>query len=516
VTLDGLSPAAPDASGANYIQAIRNHWLAMAALVVVAVAAAVAYSAQSGKRYDAEAVLFVTPLPSGDDALTSVGVFREVGSGAATSVYALGRILSTPNVVDEVKVRLGEPQATRSEILDLVTINPVQQSATVSIVASSRTPERAAEIANTFADVVVAKRGTQIQRELVAARKRLRARLGSALPSEALAIQSQLAELDSFTDTGDPTLRILARAVPPEAPASAGQVLIIVIAILAALLVGVAGAFLLEMLLPRVRRDDAALQRVPILAQVPRARGRAVRGYLNGSGTLPGDLWEAYRILRASLSSSSSRTVLVTSAIQGEGKTMTSVNLAIALAASGQRVVLVDGDLRRPMVARAFRISPTAGGFAELLFERAKPDDVLVAAPGYGDRLRLLLAGSERPLDLLERRRIQSMLDRLRSEADVIVVDSPALTEFADAIALADAVDTVLVAVRLGHSRRDKLAEVERRLAQHRIIPAGFVVTVRGRSRREGLTGGPEGRVESPIGVDGNGGAQLRSSVRVP
>jgi capsular exopolysaccharide synthesis family protein len=512
----GLRPAAPEAGAVSYLQAIRNHWLAILALVVIAVAAAVAYSIQSGKRYDAEAVLLVTPLPSDDDALTSVGVFREVGSGAATSVYALGRILSTPNIVDEVKARLGEPESTRRDILDQVTINPVQQSATVSIVANSRSPERAAQIANAFADAVVAQRGAQIQDELAAARQRLRARLQSALPSEAREIQSQLATLNTFAGVGDPTLRILARAVPPEVPSSAGPVLIVVIAVLAALLVGITGAFLLELLLPRVRSGDAVLQRVPILAHVPRARRRVVRGYLNGSGTLPGDLWEAYRILRANLSSTSSRTVLVTSAIQGEGKTMTSVNLAIALAASGQRVVLVDGDLRRPMVARVFGISPTPGGFAELLFERAEPEDVLVAAPGYGDRLRLLLAGPERPLDLLERRRIQAMLDRLQREADVIVVDSPALTEFADAIALADAVDTVLVAVRLGYSRRDKLADVERRLAQHGIIPAGFVVTGGGRSRREGLTGGPEGGVEPPITVDGNAARQPSSGVPVP
>jgi hypothetical protein len=129
-----------------------------------------------------------------------------------------------------------------------------------------------------------------------------------------------LADLGAFADTGDPTLRILARAVPLEVPSSAGPMLTIVIAILAALLIGIAGAFLLEMLLPRVRRDDAIMQRVPILAQIPRARRRVVRAYLNGSGTLPGDLWEAYRILRANLSSSSSHTVLVTSAIQGEGK----------------------------------------------------------------------------------------------------------------------------------------------------------------------------------------------------
>ena len=495
--MTGMTEAVAEARDANYVQAIRRHWLAIAALVLVAVVVSALYSLQAGKRYDAEAVLFVTPMPAGDDALASVGVFREVGSGAATSVYALGRILSTPRVVDEVKVRLGRPKATRSAILDLVTINPVQQSATVSIVGHSSSPERAAKIANTFAKTVLDLRGAEVQRDLDAAIKRLRARLQSALAPEALAIRTQLAELDSFVGIGDPTLRVLAPAVAPEKPSSPGLALIVVVAVLAALLVGVAGAFLLELFIPRVQRHDAVLQRVPILANVPRIDPRVARAYLSGSGALPEDLWEAHRILRASLSGGS--TVLVTSAIQGEGKTMTSVNLAIALAASGQRVVLVDGDLRRPMVARVFGIPPSESGFAELLFEQVEPSDVLIPVPGYAERLRLLLAGSDRPLDLLERRRIEAMLDRLRLEADVVVIDSSALTEFADAITLADAVDTVLLAVRLGHSRRDKLAEAERRLAQHGIVPAGFVVTGGGRRRREALTGSPGGRPDASV-----------------
>jgi capsular exopolysaccharide synthesis family protein len=221
------------------------------------------------------------------------------------------------------------------------------------------------------------------------------------------------------------------------------------------------------------------------MADVPRAPVRRVRAYLSGSGTLPADLWEAYRVLRASLSGRRTNTVLVTSAMQGEGKTMTAVNLAIVLAASGLRVVLVDGDLRRPMVGRVFGVQSDADGFAELLFGRVAPRDVLVAAPGYGQTLRLLVPGPSRPLDLLEPRRIRSMLDNLRAECDVVVIDSPALLEFADAIALAKAVDTVLLAVRIGQSRRDKLDELTRRLAHENIEPVGFVVTGRSRARVE-------------------------------
>src|SRR5829696_1257268 len=116
------------------VSALRHHWRAIAVLVLIAIVAAVAYSTYTGKRYEAESVLLVTPLPASDNALITVGVFREPGSGAATSVYALGRLLTTPAVVDEVAEVLGEPDASRAAVLKNVSIKPAQQSATVSVV----------------------------------------------------------------------------------------------------------------------------------------------------------------------------------------------------------------------------------------------------------------------------------------------------------------------------------------------------------------------------------------------
>jgi polysaccharide biosynthesis transport protein len=484
-----VTSSAPRAetSPSSYVHAIRRHWRAILALVVVAVVAAFAYSSHAGKRYDSEAVLFVTPLSATDNTLVSIGLFREPGAGATTSVYALGRLLTTPPVVDGVKAKLGWADKSRREVLSKIQVNPAQQSATVTVVASDASPTEAARIANAFADVIVAQRGELVQRDLQVTIKRLRARLSGVGRDEALALQESLAELDSLVGAGDPTLRILTRAEPPETPASAGPIATFVVAAIAALLLGAAGAFGLELLQPRLRSDDPALKRLPVLAYVPRARTRRVRNYLNGKGneSLPSDLWEAYRVLRASLVADGKQTFLVTSGIQGEGKTMTAVNLAIALAASGARVVLVDADLRRPMIGRVFGMPPETGGFADLLFGRAEPQDVLVPAPAYGNQLRLLLSGPERPLDLLEPRRIRGMLDRLRSECDVVVLDSPALLEFADAITLARSVDAVVIAVRLGRTRRDSFDQLERLLAQQETIPAGLVVTGRSRSRGE-------------------------------
>jgi Mrp family chromosome partitioning ATPase len=480
-------PSPPDETGgASYGQALRRHWRAIAVLVVLAVIAATAYTVHAGKRYDAESVLFVTPLPAADTTLVSIAVFRESGSGAATSVHALGRLLRTPAVVDGVKKELNQPEASNEQILNKIKVKPAQQTATVSIVASDRSPVEAARIANAFADVITAQRGELVQHDIAVATQRLRTQLRGADKAEATALRERVAELDSFVGAGDPTIRILSRAEPPTSAASAGPVITIIVAIVAALMLGAAGAFALELLQPHLRADDPPLKRLPVLAYIPRAPTRRVRAYLNGKRgrPLPPDLWEAYRLLRAGVVRHGKETILVTSAIDGEGKTMTSVNLSIVLAASGLRVVLVDGNVRKPGVARVFGIPADTGGFADVLYGRADPKDVLVPAPGYGDQLRLLLPGPERPLDLLEPRRIRAMLDRLRGDSDVTVIDSPSLLEYADAITFARAATQVVVAVRLGRSRRDALAELERRLSQEDAMPVGFVVTGRSRSRR--------------------------------
>ena len=102
---------------------------------------------------------------------------------------------------------------------------------------------------------------------------------------------------------------------------------------------------------------------------------------------------------------------------------------------------------------------------------------------------------------MLERHRIEAVLDQLHEYADVIVVDSPPLTEVADALTLADGVDTVLVTVRLGRSRRDKLDELRRSLAQRGVSPAGFVVTARRLARH------------TPYGYGYQGGPRLQTAV---
>ena len=104
------------------------------------------------------------------------------------------------------------------------------------------------------------------------------------------------------------------------------------------------------------------------------------------------------------------------------------------------------------------------------------------------------------------------MLEQLGEHADVVVIDSPALTLFADSTALADVVDSVIVVVRLGRSRRDKFAELGRLLAQRRITPLGFVLTDRHRARGRAVKApalSPDSGFAAPVGHGTPAAAEL-------
>ena len=126
---------------------------------------------------------------------------------------------------------------------------------------------------------------------------------------------------------------------------------------------------------------------------------------------------------------------------------------------------------------------PTPPRNASARPRRSAAAAALVPAPGYGNSLRLALSSPEqaflsRSLDSDAVRRVVSMLEE---HADVIVIDSPPLPEVAEAMAFADVAEAVLIAVRLGHTPRDRLSELRHMLALRRVSPLGFVVTTRER-----------------------------------
>lgn len=164
---------------------------------------------------------------------------------------------------------------------------------------------------------------------------------------------------------------------------------------------------------------------------------------------------EAYRVLRTNLQfmglDRPLQALAVTSATPGEGKSLTSANLAAAFAQAGQRVLLVDADLRRPMLAKMFGLNRRAwGGLTTVLAGSQELAEAVQETPVPG--LSVLASGPipPNPAELLGAQRMTELLARLRAEWDLVIVDTPPVLAVADASILAPRLDGVLLVVRAG------------------------------------------------------------------
>jgi len=179
---------------------------------------------------------------------------------------------------------------------------------------------------------------------------------------------------------------------------------------------------------------------------------------------------EAYRVLRTNLQFSSldnpATTLLVTSAGPLEGKTTTAANLGVAMAQAGKRVILVDADLRRPVLHKIFDL-PNAVGLTTM-FIKDGLDIEEALSPTEVDGLRVLTSGPlpPNPSELLGSQRMESIIERLKDNADVILFDSPPVLAVADASVLATKVVGVLLVVDSGRARSDVCRKGKEALAQ--------------------------------------------------
>lgn len=195
---------------------------------------------------------------------------------------------------------------------------------------------------------------------------------------------------------------------------------------------------------------------------------------------------EDYRILRTNLRYSGVENpggaLLVTSANPGEGKTTTAANLAIALAQAGKRVALLDADMRRPGVHRLFGLSNQLGLSSLFLADAPPVERALQPTPVPG--LRVLTAGEQppNPAEMLESPRMTEVLQTLRSENDLVVVDSPPLLVVADANILASRCSGAMLVVDSGRTRSEAARRVTETLKRSKVKLLG--VTLNRVSRR--------------------------------
>lgn len=261
--------------------------------------------------------------------------------------------------------------------------------------------------------------------------------------------------------------------------------------------VGLGLAFLVEAVDTRVRSGEELVERLglPLLGRIPEPPRRLrTKGELVMLREPESVEAEAFRMLRTSVDfanlDSDAKVIMVTSAISGEGKSTTVANLAVSYARAGRQVLLAELDLRRPNLGPLLKVHPVTGlvdvllGYAELddAIHRIPIDGVSPGGNGrgaQGGHLDFVAAGAA-PSDVGElfgSRRLDQLLDVLRKQADLVLLDAPPLLLVGDAMALSAQADALLLVSKSKVIRRPMLRELRRFLEASPTVKLGVVLT---------------------------------------
>jgi Mrp family chromosome partitioning ATPase len=478
----------------RYLDALRRSLPLIVGIVVVLAASSYAVSRSLTKHYRAQASIVKQQLAVTGETQAADALSRELNT--------INTLLETNEVLGAAAQRLGGE--TASSLRDKVRSRVDPNANLIYVGATDSDPRRAAAIANTVAHTFVAKQLALERREAELARaglqhelNRLRGRRGTAVQVQA--IQQRISDLGIRIATAGSDLAVAARATPPTEPETPHPARNGLLGIVLGLFLGVLVALARDQLAPRVGspRELSRLLELPVLGSIPRARRRR----------RPAVAHEAYRTLASAVRFSlpitgGSQVVLVTSALDGEGKSTVSAGLAGALAHAGHRTLLVSADLSReppPHVPHA------AGepGLSELLpalatASRGHGRDLVQAAvrsaPTHpAGRLDVLPGGSRGGGDgrLLSEEALEAFLPAVSDLGyDYVLLDGPPLLGSAEAQALAYRAPSTVYVARLDRSGLEDAIDARDVLDRIECRPIGIVVVAaRGESSTYHLGG---------------------------
>jgi capsular exopolysaccharide synthesis family protein len=414
--------------------------LAVAATFVVCFFAVVAITLLVPKTYKATATLFVGPQDRNLD--------TSQGQQLATTYTTLA---SSPSAAHAVLGHLPQ-DFTRDELLSRMSFAPVQSTQLVQISAESESPAEARRIANTYAEVFVRR-----------AQARYRA---NSIPGPA-----------ALSD----------RATLPTSPVKPQPVLYLGFGFLLSVLLAAGAALAVDRLDPRLRIEpgEETVLDQPILARVPTLPSRSLVG-VEGPGIVPDAFQtlrtDAFRVLLTNLDLATvapARMVIVTSPGPGDGKTTIASQLALTAANDGERVTLVECDMRRPSLDRGlpYGLLRHEVGLSDYLSGRASAKEI-VSQNGPVPNLRIVWAGSalREPGTLLRSRALAQLLRSLKEHSDWVVVDTPPVSIGDDASALSSHVEGTIVVVDPQRTTLPRLRASLNQLAKVRAQILGVVV----------------------------------------
>jgi succinoglycan biosynthesis transport protein ExoP len=289
-------------------------------------------------------------------------------------------------------------------------------------------------------------------------------------------------------------IQVIDLAALPKQPSAKQPLKLVLLGLLGGLGFGLGAAMLREYTTQVIETEQeiAAGTGLPVLGSIPLAPSRpglpasadtpTIFVATQDPHSLPADSCRAIRVaIDCQSLDHPLRTLLVTSPGAHEGKSTILANLALAFVESGRRVLVIDADLRRPALHRAFRV-PNEGGLADMLQKGAAwPEGFHRVAPG----LELLPSGIKphNPGSLLSSRLMTKLLEEARERADLVLIDSPPILAMADALPLAAHVDGVLLVTRFGGTQRRSVVRAKDALEKVGAHVVGVVVN--GLSPRE-------------------------------
>jgi polysaccharide biosynthesis transport protein len=498
----------------EYLQAVRGHKLAVAGVTLAAVLLALLYAGQRDATYEAQARVLVGPTLAGSTGEAPIPVTLERERELLESLPVARQVAEMPGVdtsPEELVQNLNATFRPLTDVLNLAYTGPSPDAArdAVNGFAEAYTDQRVRAQETWFAerraalqeqlaelDADIAQRGEELaaldgERTAVSVNATLgdaeraallididtdRANVRQArvqLEEQQREIRRSLRNLDTIERSQQPPAEVLELASTPTDPTGLSRNQLLAAGLVFGLAAGTALAFLLGRLDTSVRdRADVelALGR-PVLVTVPQFPLAHRRGPSALVMLVPGPSVriqrsrEAFRRLRASLQflsrSRASSVFLVTSAHPGEGKSVVVANLAIAAAQAGRSVVIVSGDLRRPVVEDLFGL-PSGPGLAEWLHgdTEVRPFDA-----GHGDLAVLPSGAADRDTaELLADDRFPRLVDALRTQFDLVLIDSPPVLSTADAGIMAPFTDGVVLVVDSDRADAGSLLQVRAEL----------------------------------------------------
>ena len=393
------------------LRAIGRYWWVVCVCTLVGAVCALGYSLNAEPIYKSTAVLYVT---AGGEDSTAAAYQGSLASQQRVMSYA--KLIESDAVVQEALTRSGA-DISLTEARASLTASAPADTVLLSVSAQNDNPVVAARLANGAADAMV----------------------------------DYVAKLEAPDSGGTPLAKVtvVTPAKPSSSPVSPDTVRNIVVGCLVGFVVGLVGLVSREVFTGFIRTEDqlSEVSLSPVLGAIPND-SRVETGLPLDFAGGASDSAEAFRKLRSALEFSRVddpvTVVGVTSALAGEGKTTTAVNLAAASAASGRRALLIDADLRRSEVAVRLRVSGDVG-LTTWLRDGGEVSDFIQPTGVQG--LDVLVAGpvAPNPSELLDSGRLGELLKEVSERYDFVVVDTAPIGPVADTLGLVSRVDGIVL-----------------------------------------------------------------------